>query len=103
MQYFTVGSEEKELGFSPYSLTIQLSKNKRFTSRVVYEIFGFLSTIGGFQGTILSLVTLFMGFYNSCSAYYTIVSQLYVVGKRVQKKSQLLENIEQQSSYTLGD
>ena len=48
MQYFTVGAEEKELGFYTYTMTIQLSKYKRFTSRVVYEIFGFLSTIGGF-------------------------------------------------------
>jgi hypothetical protein len=73
-----------------YTLGIKLSKNRKFTSRVVYEIFGFLSNIGGFTGTIVSLMSLVMGLYTQWTAYYKVVSQMFFMRHRLPQRSNIL-------------
>jgi len=67
---------------------MSLSKYKIFTSRTVYDFFAFLCDLGGFNGTIMILVsTLIKSLYTAKVFYYKIVSELYLIVIKKQKYS----------------
>lgn len=59
-----------------------MSKNSYKTTRVVYDIFGLITDLGGFNGTIVSLITVFMAFYTQTIFNYTIMKSLYMVSSK---------------------
>ena len=54
-------------------IVMQMTNNKAFHVRHAYTMFDVLGDVGGFNGAVLSILSLFMGSYSS-SVYFSQVS-----------------------------
>ena len=68
----------------------------------MYEVFGFITDIGGFNGTIVMLISFIMSSYTGSIFSYTIVSQMYKISKPRKKQPRVLEMIHSQE-HRLGE
>ena len=68
----------------------------------MYEVFGFITDIGGFNGTIVGLISFIMSSYTGSIFYSTIVSQMFKISKPSKKQPRVLEMI-QSEEHRLGE